>query len=81
VLELVAGSADLAIVRSTVDLGHRLGLRVVAEGAATPEALDLLAGCGCDEVQGDLVALPMPAAELAAWLARRPAGRPGSVGT
>ena len=81
VLEMSAGTADLAIVRSTVDLGHRLGLRVVAEGAASTEALSLLANCGCDEVQGDLVAVPMPAGELAAWLARRSAGRPGSVGT
>jgi diguanylate cyclase (GGDEF)-like protein len=81
VLEMSAGTADLAIVRSTVDLGHRLGLRVVAEGTATQEALDLLAECECDEVQGDLVAAPMPAAELATWLTRRAASRPGSVGT
>jgi diguanylate cyclase (GGDEF)-like protein len=74
VLGMSAETADLAIVRSTVDLGHRLGLRVVAEGAATQEAWDLLAECGCDEVQGDLVARPMPAADLAAWLARRATG-------
>ena len=73
VLELAAGTADLAIVRSTVDLGHRLGLRVVAEGAATPEAWELLTQCGCDVAQGDLLARPMPVADLDAWLARRAA--------
>jgi EAL domain-containing protein (putative c-di-GMP-specific phosphodiesterase class I) len=55
-------------------MGHRLGLRVVAEGAASREAWELLAECGCDEVQGDLVAPPMPADDLAAWLVRRAAG-------
>jgi diguanylate cyclase len=74
VLGLAADTADLAIVRSTVDLGHRLGLRVVAEGAATHVAWDLLAECGCDEAQGDLLAPPMPAADLGAWLARHAAG-------
>jgi diguanylate cyclase len=78
VLELTAATADLAIVRSTIDLGHRLGLRVVAEGAATHEAWELLGECGCDEAQGDLLARPMPAEDLAAWFARRAAGaQPG----
>jgi diguanylate cyclase (GGDEF)-like protein len=77
VLGLTAGTPeDLAIIRSTVDLGHRLGLRVVAEGASTYEAWELLADCGCDEVQGDLVALPMAADELGEWLVRRSAGAP-----
>jgi diguanylate cyclase (GGDEF)-like protein len=72
---MAAAASDLAIVRSTVDLGHRLGLRVVAEGAGSDEARELLAACGCDELQGDLVAQPMPAAELAEWLAARAGGR------
>jgi diguanylate cyclase (GGDEF)-like protein len=73
VLEMTSKTTDLAIVRSTVDLGHRLGLRVVAEGAATHEAWSLLAECGCDEAQGYLLARPMPAGELGAWLARHAA--------
>jgi diguanylate cyclase (GGDEF)-like protein len=81
VLDLSPGATeDLAIIRSTVDLGHRLGLRVVAEGASTYEAWELLADCGCDEVQGDLVAQPMPAGVLATWLARRSAGAPQGPG-
>ena len=64
VLELMTNTADLAIVRSTVDLGHRLGLHVVAEGVATPQAWGLLVECGCDEAQGELLAPPLPAQEL-----------------
>jgi diguanylate cyclase (GGDEF)-like protein len=71
VLEMADDATALAIVRSTVDLAHRLRLRVVAEGVATREAWDRLSECGCDEAQGDLLAQPMPAPELAAWLARR----------
>jgi diguanylate cyclase (GGDEF)-like protein len=78
VLQMTADSTDLAIVRSTVDLAHRLALRVVAEGVATREAWDLLIKCGCDEAQGDLLAQPMPAPGLGDWLARRSAsGAPG----
>src|SRR5215207_10889474 len=73
VLEMAADPTALAIVHSTVDLAHRLRLRVVAEGVATREAWDLLSECGCDEAQGDLLARPLPAPELAAWLARRSA--------
>jgi len=73
VLEMVADPTALAIVHSTVDLAHRLRLRVVAEGVATREAWDRLSECGCDEAQGDLLARPLPAPELAAWLARRSA--------
>ena len=67
----------MAIVRSTIDLGHRLGLHVVAEGVATLEAWELLAEYGCDDVQGHLLARPMPAEELASWIASRSASRTG----
>jgi EAL domain-containing protein (putative c-di-GMP-specific phosphodiesterase class I) len=70
-------------VQSLVDLGRRLGLRVVAEGVETREAWELLVNWGCHEAQGHLLGKPMPADELALWirdLARQPnaqAGRPG----
>jgi diguanylate cyclase len=63
---------DAVIVRSTVDLGHNLGLRVVAEGVEDEATLKELATLGCDSMQGYYLARPMPAAELAAWLAARP---------
>jgi diguanylate cyclase (GGDEF)-like protein len=60
------------IVRSTVDLGHRLGLKVVAEGVEDPESLDVLAALGCDSVQGYLISPPLPAADFEIWLRDRP---------
>jgi diguanylate cyclase len=62
------GQSDAVIVRSTVDLGHNLGLRVVAEGVEDEATLQELANLGCDSVQGYHLAKPLPAAELAAWL-------------
>jgi len=70
VLQVAHDQGSLAIVRSIVDLGHRLQLRVVAEGVATARAWDLLAEYGCDEAQGYLLARPMPADELGGWLTR-----------
>ena len=64
--------SDAVIVRSTVDLGHNLGLRVVAEGVEDEATLKELAILGCDCVQGYYLARPMPAAELGAWLAAQP---------
>jgi diguanylate cyclase (GGDEF)-like protein len=72
VLAMDADRQDAAIVRSVVDLGHRLGLRVVAEGVANGEAWDLLADYGCHEAQGYFVAEPMAARELYQWLERGP---------
>ena len=62
---------DAVIVRSTVDLGHNLGLRVVAEGVEDEATFEELATLGCDTMQGYFVAKPMPAPELGAWLAKQ----------
>jgi diguanylate cyclase (GGDEF)-like protein len=59
------------IVKSTIDLGKQLGLRVVAEGVETVEELRSLAGMGCDEVQGYYVAKPMDPEEIIDWLRMR----------
>jgi diguanylate cyclase len=68
VLGMVDDPRDAAIVRSTIDLAHRLNLRVIAEGVETSAAWELLADCACDQAQGHFVARPMSAARLAAWL-------------
>jgi predicted signal transduction protein with EAL and GGDEF domain len=60
---------DTAIVRSTNDLGHNLGLTVVAEGVEDEWTLDQLSIFGCDLAQGYFIARPMPAADLAGWMA------------
>lgn len=58
-------SADArAIVDGAVRLAHALGLGVVAEGVETQGECDVLAGFGCDELQGPLLAPAMPPAEL-----------------
>jgi diguanylate cyclase (GGDEF)-like protein/PAS domain S-box-containing protein len=61
---------DTAIVRSTNDLGHNLGLTVVAEGVEDEWTLDLLSAFGCDYAQGYFIAKPMPPEELPGWIAR-----------
>ncbi len=71
VCNLVDGHNDEVIVRSTIELGHNLGLRVVAEGVEDEETLSELRRLGCDEAQGYHLSRPVPAAELERWLARR----------
>jgi diguanylate cyclase (GGDEF)-like protein len=58
----VGRSRDL--VHATIDLGHALGLRVVAEGVEDRVTLELLTGLGCDIGQGYFISRPMPADEL-----------------
>ena len=70
VMRLSEDPRDAAIARSLVDLGRRLGMGVVAEGVEDEETRRSLAEWGCDEAQGHLLARPMPAAELTAWLQR-----------
>jgi diguanylate cyclase (GGDEF)-like protein/PAS domain S-box-containing protein len=53
--------SDLAIVRTIIDLGHILRLRVLAEGVETKAQLALLQAEGCDEVQGFHFSQPVPA--------------------
>ncbi len=69
----VAGMArhedDAAIVASTIDLAHALGLRVVAEGVEDCRTWRLLADAGCDVVQGWHTARPMPGESVPGWLA------------
>ena len=59
------GHRDVDLVRSTIELGHSMGLRIVAEGIEDPETLELLAGFGCDIAQGYCISRPKPADELA----------------
>jgi EAL domain-containing protein (putative c-di-GMP-specific phosphodiesterase class I) len=58
------------LVRTAIDLGHNLGLTVVAEGVEGGEHVVALRELGCDIAQGYHFARPMPGAELTALLAR-----------
>jgi EAL domain-containing protein (putative c-di-GMP-specific phosphodiesterase class I) len=64
---------DEAIVRSTVDLAHNLGLTVVAEGVENEAVCDRLLKLGCDAAQGVFISGARPAADLRAWLKNRDA--------
>ncbi len=66
--DMATDDDDMAIVRSTIALGHDLGLSVVAEGMEDGATWDLLADVGCDIAQGYFVARPMAAQQLVAWL-------------
>ncbi len=63
------GSRAAILVRAAIELAHNLGLSVVAEGVEDAETQRRLADLGCDLVQGFHIARPMPASELAGWLA------------
>jgi diguanylate cyclase (GGDEF)-like protein len=60
----MASDDDAAIVRSTIDLAHNLGLKVVAEGVETESHWRQLAALGCDYGQGYFIARPAPAERI-----------------
>lgn len=68
VQDVTHSQRDALIVRSTIDLAHSLGLKVVAEGIETHATFSLLAGMGCDHAQGYLIARPMPLSQLFEFL-------------
>jgi EAL domain-containing protein (putative c-di-GMP-specific phosphodiesterase class I) len=55
-----------------VPLGHKIGLKVLAEGVETEAQAAILKELGCDEVQGYLYGRPMPLDQLLAWLRGQP---------
>jgi EAL domain-containing protein (putative c-di-GMP-specific phosphodiesterase class I) len=68
VANMRADAGDATIVRSIVDLGHNLGLSVVAEGVEDEETWTALMSSGCDIAQGIYLSPPLPAANLKDWL-------------
>ncbi|NNF51837.1 MAG: GGDEF domain-containing protein [Gammaproteobacteria bacterium] len=68
---LKAKSGDALIVKSTINLGHNMGLKVVAEGLETEDAWALLDAYGCDMVQGYMISRPMTADDFVEWYLKR----------
>jgi len=71
------------IVRSTIDLGHNLGLQVVAEGVEDLEVWNMLRSLGCDDAQGYFMSRPLEPRALSSWI-RNNAGKfatPGATAT
>ena len=66
---------DDTIIASIIDLGHRLGLTVVAEGVESEVVAQRLAELRCDELQGFHFARAMPADQVTGWIRRRDAAR------
>jgi diguanylate cyclase (GGDEF)-like protein len=73
VTDMTTETADQVLVRSVVELGHNLGLHVVAEGVENPETLHALADLGCDIAQGYHLGYPAPAHEIDNWFLTHPA--------
>jgi diguanylate cyclase (GGDEF)-like protein len=68
VSDLPDAESSAAIVAAAVELAHRLGLVVVAEGVESAEQYEFLAELGCDLVQGFVVSKPVPASALASMI-------------
>jgi len=68
VRDLETSRDDQAIASATINLGHSLGLAVIAEGVETDGQLSLLRSLGCNEAQGYLFAKPMAVNELEVFL-------------
>ena len=88
VLGMATDSDDAVIVHSTIDLGQKFGLEVVAEGVESQRVWRLLKRLGCDLAQGSYVCPPLPPDQLTPWLldnARTEAGHrapePGRIAT
>jgi EAL domain-containing protein (putative c-di-GMP-specific phosphodiesterase class I) len=58
---------DLVIVRSTIELGHNMGLIVIAEGVETPESWAILKRLGCDMAQGYYMSPPLSVKKFGEW--------------
>lgn len=61
---------DIIIVRSTIDLGRNLGLKIIAEGVEDKDVCERLATLGCDVIQGYYISHPLPPDEFSDWLKR-----------
>jgi diguanylate cyclase (GGDEF)-like protein len=67
VLQLAQQQDDAMIVRATIDLGHHMGLRVIAEGVEDARSLALLSDFRCDMVQGYLFSPPLESNRFVQW--------------
>lgn len=68
VLGMLSDSNDTAIVRTSVELAHHLGLEIVAEGVETAELLESLTGIACDSAQGYFLSRPLTSDALIDWV-------------
>jgi len=68
VFDLTNNSDDQVIIKTTVEMCHRLGFTVVAEGVESQSIVDILRGLNCDLIQGYFISPPLPLNKLKLWL-------------
>lgn len=74
VRDMMENQNNAVIVRSIIDLGHNLGLEVIAEGVENHETWDRLLALGCDAAQGYYMSPPVSALEIPQWMKESPWG-------
>lgn len=79
VTDMVASRGGAMMMRTTVKLGHSLGLKVVASGIENQGSWDTLKDFGCDAAQGFYLSHPLPPGELMNWLHTSQWGRPANM--
>ena len=79
VMTMTTDHSNALIVHSVVDLGHNLGLTLVAEGVETEQAMVALGGYGCDVAQGYHLSRPITAAAFDLWRDSRPTALPPAL--
>jgi len=68
VMDMDRDKESYAIIETVIVLGHKLGMKVVAEGVETQANLEQIAAMGCDLAQGYHIARPQPGEAITAWL-------------
>jgi EAL domain-containing protein (putative c-di-GMP-specific phosphodiesterase class I) len=68
ILDMDKNERDRVIIQKTIEMGHELGMHVIAEGVESRDQLDFLELKGCDSAQGYFFSRPLPAGEMVAWL-------------
>lgn len=71
VIDMKQDKNDEVIVRSTIELGHNLGLKVVAEGVEEQENWDMLKNMNCDFAQGYFMSRPLSTVDFENWLKKQ----------
>jgi diguanylate cyclase (GGDEF)-like protein len=79
VMRMLASANDRTIVTTVIELGHNFGLKVVGEGAETPEIVDALAALGCDTAQGFALTKALPPDQLTSWIEQYERQMPANV--
>lgn len=79
VMDMTTSRGGTMMMRTTVKLGHSLGLKVVVNGVENQASWETLKGFGCDSAQGFYMSRPLPPSELMNWVHTSQWGRPANI--